>query len=56
MGPQDDSLDSAITNAMIQPIDTMEIQMAHPLKVCLCRWIDFSGKIWKKTARLVTSE
>jgi hypothetical protein len=45
-----------MTNASSQPMVTIAVQTVHPLTVCVRRWIEFSGKIWKKTARDVTSE
>jgi hypothetical protein len=47
---------SPMMKAMIQPMSTMTNQVAQPLKVCDLRWMDFSSKSWKKTARLVTRE
>lgn len=49
-------IDSPITKASSQPTVTIVIHTDQPLTVCVRRWIEFSGKIWKKTARDVTSE
>lgn len=43
-------------NEIIQAMETIPTQTAHPLTVCLRRWMLVSSKTWKKTERQATRE